>query len=118
MKQLPSVGASLLPGHDGTKKLQILYGEKLLCVRYRYDKEAGRRYKTVELIIEEGVWIPNRRRYRAEEVLPIKIHYREYELRERVKAAGGMWDRSSQTWRLSYMEIMRLNLGQRIVVER
>jgi len=32
------VRATLLPGQDGTKQLQKLYGEQLVCVRYRYDK--------------------------------------------------------------------------------
>lgn len=47
------------PGQKGTKELTLLYGEKLVCVRYRYDIEKKRRYKTVEIIVEESEWIPN-----------------------------------------------------------
>jgi len=28
---------SLAPGQNGTKKLVATYGERLVCVRYRYD---------------------------------------------------------------------------------
>jgi len=34
------------------------YGDQLVCVRYRYDAERKRRYKTVELIIDEVNWQP------------------------------------------------------------
>ena len=51
-------GLNLKPGDKGTKRLVAEYGERLLCVRYRYDKERGKRLKTVELIVEEVDWQP------------------------------------------------------------
>lgn len=48
----------LAPGQNGAKKLQVQYGERLLCVRYRYDRQLCKSYKTVELIIEEAAWTP------------------------------------------------------------
>lgn len=51
----------LKPGQRGTKKLQALYGDRLVCVRYRYDAEQGRRLKTIELIVEEKEWSPRNR---------------------------------------------------------
>ena len=42
---------TLRPGMAGTKKLLARYGERLVCVRYRYDSAAGRRVKTAELIV-------------------------------------------------------------------
>ena len=33
------------------------YGERLLCVRYRYDEQGRKRLKTVKLIEEEVAWI-------------------------------------------------------------
>ncbi|MGC8801922.1 MAG: hypothetical protein C0184_10215 [Chloroflexus aggregans] len=51
----------LKPGQRGTKKLQALYGDRLICVRYRYDAENGRRLKTIELIVEEKAWMPRDR---------------------------------------------------------
>jgi hypothetical protein len=46
------------PGQRGTQKLVALYGDRLVCVRYRYDAASGTRYKTVELIVDQAAWIP------------------------------------------------------------
>ena len=43
---------SLAPGQNGTKKLLAIYGDRLVCVRYRHDAERKQRHKTVELIVE------------------------------------------------------------------
>ena len=53
----------LIPGQPGTKKLFEEYGDKLFCVRYRYDSEHQRKIKTVEIIIEEGTWETNSHKY-------------------------------------------------------
>src|SRR5688572_27556965 len=42
---------TLRPGMPGTKKLQARFGDRLVCVRYVYDKERRRRLKTVELVV-------------------------------------------------------------------
>ena len=39
------------PRQNGTKKLLATYGERLVCVRYRYDTQRRVRQKTVELIV-------------------------------------------------------------------
>ena len=49
---------SLRPGQKGTKKLVAEYGDRLIAVRYRYDADRQRRYKTVELIVQESPWSP------------------------------------------------------------
>lgn len=46
------------PGQHGTRAYVERYGNRLVCVRYRYDTAAGRRYKTVEIIVEEAPWAP------------------------------------------------------------
>jgi len=48
------VRLKLNPGDQGTKKLHALYGDKLLCVRHRYDAGQERRYKTVDIVVEES----------------------------------------------------------------
>jgi hypothetical protein len=53
------IKATLLPGQNGTKQLLAEYGDQLVCVRYRYDKDRFKRFKTVELIVEEKDWIPS-----------------------------------------------------------
>ncbi len=45
---------TLHPGQDGAKQLCVQYGDRLVCVKYRYDEQKKRRYKTVELIVEEN----------------------------------------------------------------
>lgn len=46
------------PGQRGTRKLLARYGERLICVRYRYDAASSTRYKTVELIVDQAPWTP------------------------------------------------------------
>jgi hypothetical protein len=57
---------SLAPGQYGTRKLLARYGERLVCVRYRYDSARKVRHKTVELIVETIAWAPCRRNPRRE----------------------------------------------------
>ena len=47
------ISATLKPGVSGTKERVSRYGDQLVCVCCRYDRARGKRYKTVELIIEE-----------------------------------------------------------------
>ena len=51
----------LKPGQRGTKRLGKQYGDRLLCVRYRYDEKRRKRLKTVELIVDEVDWQPSGR---------------------------------------------------------
>lgn len=44
------------PGDPGTQKLLAKYGERLVCICYRYDPARRKRFKTVELIITEDDW--------------------------------------------------------------
>ena len=53
------VNSTLAPGRKGTKQLTEQYGEQLVCVRYRYCSSKQRRYKTVELIVDEQEWVPD-----------------------------------------------------------
>jgi len=41
-----TIGTTLRPGQKGTRELLKSYGDQLVCVRYRYDKTRGKRYKT------------------------------------------------------------------------
>lgn len=52
---------TLIPGQNGTKSLLERYGDRLVCVRYRYDEKKEKRYKNVELIFEEGMAAAGRR---------------------------------------------------------
>ena len=113
IKKLPA-------GAPGTRKLLGKYGAALICVRYRMDKQTGRRCKTVELIVEEyapptgsGGASLRHTRSSPEEVL-IRIGFGETELRSRIKAAGGRWLVKEKLWQISYPNAVRLGLLDRI----
>ena len=84
---------TLRPGMSGEKKLLARYGERLICVRYRYDRASGRRVKTAELIVEDVAWAGRARRPRRNDrdLVGVRIGWKESELRAAVKRAGGIW---------------------------
>src|SRR5262249_6164222 len=65
------------PGQPGTKQLVEQYGAKLVCVRYRYDEDAGKRYKTIELIIDESPYAPSRPKIKPETIVGVRIGLQE-----------------------------------------
>lgn len=110
----------LRPGDNGTKKLAAEYGDRLLCVRYLYDKEGRRRLKTVELIVEEAPWekpapSPGRRKKKPGDVVGIRVEYWETDLRSRVKAAGAIWRPRHHLWEMSFALVQALGLEDRVV---
>jgi hypothetical protein len=100
---------TLMPGANGTKKLTERYGERLVCVRYRYDREKGRRIKTVELIEEESPWQASAGLYL------VQIAWDETALRERIKASGGRWNAGRKVWIVSGRSVRDLSLQDRVV---
>lgn len=103
---------TLKPGQRGTKRLVTEYGKRLVCVRYRYDAQARKRYKTIELIVDERAWTP---RYRPETVVEVRVKFEEVELRRQVRQAGGEWNREKKVWRLRHAQVAALGLTDRIV---
>jgi hypothetical protein len=98
------------PGQKGTKKLHAQYGDRLLCVRYRYDRQQQKRMKTIELIIEESPWTPPRAPISASTIVGIRIAFEEVELQRQVKQAGGKWNRERRLWDICYDQAVALNL--------
>lgn len=115
------------PGEKGTRKLVEKYGERLICIRYRYDPARRKRLKTVELIIAEEDWQPPEPH--PQELKPaglgpttfytrrvgIRLAYDEVDLRRQVKAVGGMWDPAERLWFVPEEYVRRLGLVQRVV---
>jgi hypothetical protein len=114
------------PGEKGTQALMKKYGERLVCIRYRYDPFHKKRYKTVELIVAEQDWHPpepHPQEEKASGLIPrgfytrrlgIRLSQLETELRKRIVAAGGMWDPTEKLWFLPEEEVRRLGLIQRV----
>jgi len=109
---------TLKPGQRGTKKLLTEYGERLVCVRYRYDEQSKKRYKTVELIIEEVAWKPVASCPASDTVVEIRVEWEEMDIRKQVKGAGGRWNAGNRVWELRYDQVERLGLVDRLVGEK
>jgi len=108
---------SLAPGQNGTTKLLAKYGDRLVCVRYRYDADRHVRHKTVELIVETAPWNPVARQGRREpyDMVAVRIDYSETTLRERIKDAGGIWRARQRLWEIDWKTVRELRLQGRVV---
>ena len=94
---------TLRPGMAGTKKLLARYGERLVCVRYRYIAWSGRARK------------PRRNDH---DLVGVRVDWKESELRAAVKRAGGIWRPRQRLWELSWDAVRTLGLHGRVVEER
>ncbi len=108
------VKATLPPGANGTKTLLRQYGDQLVCVRYRYDKRKHKRYKTVELIVEEKDWTPGTLTRPGERVF-VQVGYNETELRELLKSRGAYWNPDKKAWHVTYRQVVELGLERRML---
>ena len=107
----------LKPGQKGTKQLLAQYGDRLICVRYRYDAQRKKRFKTVELLVAERDWEPPRPRIANDRIVALRVAFAEVAVRERVKQAGGKWNPDRKVWEIRYDHAVALGMGARIVDE-
>jgi len=113
----PRVRLHLKPGQKGTKQLLAKYGDRLICVRYRYDAQRKKRLKTVEILVAECDWEPPRPRFAPDQIVALRVAFTDVAVRERVKQAGGTWSPEQRIWRLRYDRVAALGLTARIVDE-
>jgi len=112
---------TLRSGQRGTKKLVQRFGDRLICVRYRYDGSQRKRFTTVEIIVEEAPWHPVTPSGASRPVgdfpdrVAVRVGYGEQALRQQVKAAGGYWDADKRLWHLPLGRVRALGLVDRIV---
>jgi len=104
--------SKLKPGQKGTRKLVELYGSRLVCVRYRHDEQRRKRFRTVELIVDESPWTPPP--IKPDQLVAVRVELNEVELQRRVKLAGGKWFPPHKVWRLRYDQAVALGLESRI----
>jgi len=102
------------PGQKGAKKLLDQYGTQLLCVRYHYDREKRKRFKTIELIIEEAPWSPPPARILNETLVNVRVAFKEADSQRQVRAAGGKWNPARRVWEMRYGQAIALGLKDRI----
>jgi hypothetical protein len=108
---------TIQPGRRGAKKFVEQYGDRLVCVRYRQDERRQKRFKTVELIVEEWPWTSPLSRKEKGGVVLVKVAFQERELRRQIKEEGGVWNPDKQAWEMRYDHVIALGLTQRIVDE-
>jgi hypothetical protein len=107
----------LKPGQKGTKQLLAQYGDRLICVRYRYDAQRKKRFKTVELVVAERDWQPPRPRFAHDQIVGLRVAFADVAVRDRVKQAGGTWNPERRVWQLRYDRVVVLGLNRRILDE-
>jgi hypothetical protein len=107
----------LKPGQKGTMRLVEQFGDKLLCVRYRYDEIRRVRMKTVEIIVDERPCNPNLQ-HRDKDIVAVMVPFTDKILRERLKIARGRWNPEEKLWRVAFGAIRGdTELVERIVKE-
>ena len=104
----------LKPGQRGTKRLVEQYGKSLLCVRYRYHEASRKRLKTIELVIEESAWSP---KIASETIVGVQVAFREADLQQKVRQAGGKWNPARRVCELRYDRAVALGLKDRLAPE-
>jgi hypothetical protein len=110
-----SIRSTVHPGHRGAKKLLAQYGDRLVCVRYRYDDKRQKRLKTVELIVDEEAWTSPTPSLSKDALVHIALTVPEVRLRQRVKQCGGRWDPRRGLWEVRYGHVLALGLQARII---
>jgi len=104
--------AHLKPGQNGTKRLMADYGEKLLCVRYRYDEVRGVKLKTVEIIVDEKPARPLH--FKDNDLVPVHVAYGETELRQQLRTLQARWDAEKKLWYVRFGLIRGTALEERL----
>ena len=114
------VTTTLEPGDRGTARLLRRYGERLVCVRYRFDPARKKNVTTVELVVDErdapeGYHPLNPRRPEPKQQVLVRVDFYETELRVRVKGANGRWDPERRGWVLPIATVREMGLEDRIM---
>ncbi len=111
-----NIRKNLKPGQKGTRKLVDIYGNSLVCVRYRYDEKRKKRLKTVELVIDESDWEPDEKKSVTDSwIVGIRIEFLETDLQSKVRNAGGKWDKNRKLRVVSYRKVEEPGLEDRVV---
>ena len=66
-------------------------------------------------MVAERDWEPPTPRLTADTIVGLRVGFAEADLRERVKQAGGKWNRSRKVWDMRDAQVVALTLEARIV---
>ncbi|MGH7388103.1 MAG: hypothetical protein ACREM3_01405 [Candidatus Rokuibacteriota bacterium] len=67
-------------------------------MRYRYDAQRKKRLKTVELLVAERDWEPQRPAFTDDQIVGLRVAFAEVEVRDQVRQAGGTWNPGRRLW--------------------
>ena len=106
------ISKTLKPGKMGTKRFLKQYGDKLVCVRYRINKQTKKRYTTVEIIVDERPYIEQT----IEVIVWLKIGFMNKDgMVKKLLASGATWLVEQQAWETEYETAKKLGLEKRII---
>ena len=101
----------LSASQPGAIKLAQRYGDALVCVRYRHDAQGGRRYTTVELVIDEA---PIATRTDLDEWVMVRIDFNDIQRHRQAREHGAKWDSKRCLWGMTRRTAKKLRLAGRI----
>jgi hypothetical protein len=104
------VRLTLKPGEKGRRKLAEKYSDSPVCVRYRYDKPKNKKYKTVEIIVEESDWQLEKTEVLQDKKVYVKLHLDEKDIQKKVWKLGGIYNPNKIAWKLSFQKVLELGL--------
>ncbi len=107
------VTKTLKPGEPGAVRLLRVYGDQLVCVRYRTNGHGDERLTTVELVIDRTVV-----RKRGPQVVAFKLLNHEARLRREAIRLGAWFDSATGLWKLARHDVLSLGLRHRIAVSQ
>lgn len=110
------VRKTMRPGEKGTARFVRDWGERLVCVRYRFDAKGRVRYTTVEIMTSElRPWTPPKRSS-PDALVYLKVDPNDWKAIRKLREARVWWDRERGLWRTRYDVADRLRLKSRIVI--
>lgn len=102
----------LNPHQKGALRLAERFGERLVCVRYRTDPESGRRFTTVEIVVDERASVAPAPRHSL-----VRVDWKETDLRRAIKELGGIWLQDRKLWQVPRDAVKQLRIRNRVVPE-
>ena len=87
-------------------------------MRYRYDEARQRRLKTVELIVEETPWRPERAVSKGAVMVGVRVDVQEESLQRQVKRADGRWNPARCVREVRRDQALQLGLNERIEITK
>jgi len=82
-----------------------------------HDEKTGKRFKTVELIVEKTDWLPPLPKYNPDALVPLRIAAENMQLWAKVKAVGGRWFPDELLWYVRYGAIVGGPLEKHIHID-